>query len=161
MKYLKKTTNYCLHYKRYPSVLEGYSDAGWNTLLDDSKSTTDYIFTMGGGAITWISKKQHIISQSTMEAELISLASASEKASWLKDLLSEMTLGKKPNPSILIHCDSIACIGRTRNKYYNGKLRSIRRKHSTLRSYLTNGTINMDYVRSNENLADPLTKTLS
>ena len=74
---------------RYPAVVEGYSDASWNTLLGDSLSTIGYVFTLGGGVICWKSKKQQIIAKSTIEAELIALSSASEEAGWLRDLLSE------------------------------------------------------------------------
>ena len=65
-----------------------------------------------------------------MEAELIALALASEEANWLKDLLYEIPLWKKPIPPILIHCDSTVAIGRVKNHYYIGKSRHIRRKHS-------------------------------
>jgi hypothetical protein len=51
MRYLKKTMNLGLHYKRFPAVLEGYSDADWNTLSDDSKATSGYIFNIAGGAV--------------------------------------------------------------------------------------------------------------
>ena len=57
MRYLKRTVHYGLLYQRYPIVLEGYSDVSWNTLSSDSLSTTDYVFTIGGGAINWKSKK--------------------------------------------------------------------------------------------------------
>jgi hypothetical protein len=161
MRYLKRTANYGLLYQKYPAVIERYSDADWNTLSGDSLSTTGYVFTLGGGAICWKSKKQQIIAKSTMEAELIALASASEEAGWLRDLLSEIPMWEKPMPPVLIHCDSTATIGRVRNKYYNGKSRSIRRKHSTVRSYINNGTINVDYIRTGDNIADPLTKALA
>jgi len=160
MRYLCGTKNYGLFYKKYPAVLEGYSDADWNTLSGDSLSTSGYIFTLGGCAICWKSKKQQIIAKSTMEAELIALASASEEASWLKDMLNEIPMWEKPVPPILIHCDSTAAIGRVRNRFYNGKSRPIRRKHSIMRSYINNGTINIEYVKSKDNLADPLTKAL-
>ena len=96
-----------------------------------------------------------------MEVELIILSSASEEAGWLQDLLSEIPMWEKPISPILIHCDSTATIGRVRNKYSNGKSRSIRRKHSTVRSYINNGTINVDYISTNDNIADPLTKALA
>ena len=64
-------------------MIETFSDANWNTLSGDSLSTTSYIFTLGSGAIYWKSKKQTIIANSTMEAELIALASTSEEANWL------------------------------------------------------------------------------
>ena len=57
MRYLKRTAHYGLLYQRYPAVLEGYIDASWNTSLSDSLSTTSYVFTLGGGAICWKSKK--------------------------------------------------------------------------------------------------------
>ena len=67
-----------------------------------------------------------------MEAELIALSLASEEASWLRDLLSEIPMWEKPILPVLIHCDSTATIGRVLNKYYNSKSRYIRRKHSTV-----------------------------
>ncbi|XP_021714888.1 uncharacterized protein LOC110682853 [Chenopodium quinoa] len=59
--------NLGLHYERFPAVLEGYSDADWNTLSDDSKATRGYIFSIAGGVLSWKSKKQTILAQSTME----------------------------------------------------------------------------------------------
>ena len=52
-------------------------------------------------------------------------------------------------------------IGRVKNRYYNGKSRPIRRKHSTVRSYLSGGIITVDYIKSNDNLANPFTKALA
>ena len=132
MRYLIGTKNCGLFYKKYPAMIEAFKDADWNTLSGDSLSTTGYIFTLGSGAICWKSKKQTIIANSTMEVELIALASASEEANWLRDLLYEIPLWEKLIPPILIHCDSIAAIGRVKNHYYNGKSRPIRRKHSAV-----------------------------
>ena len=60
--------------KKSLAVIETFSDADWNNLSGDSFSTTSYIFNLGSGAICWKSKKQTIIANSTMEAELIALA---------------------------------------------------------------------------------------
>ena len=51
MRYLIGTKSYGLFYKKYPAVIEAFSDADWNTLSSDSLSTTGYIFTLGSGAI--------------------------------------------------------------------------------------------------------------
>jgi len=53
--------NLGLHYQKYPAVLEGYSDADWNTLSDDSKATIGYIFSIAGGAVSWKFKKKTIL----------------------------------------------------------------------------------------------------
>ena len=90
MRYLIGTKSYDLFYKKYPAVIEVFSDTDWNTLSSNSLSTTSYIFTLGSGAICWKSKKPIIIANSTMKAELIALASASEEANCLKDLLYEI-----------------------------------------------------------------------
>ena len=161
MRYLKKTITLGLHYQRHPAVLEGYSDADWNTLSDDCKATSGYIFNIAGGAVSWKSKKQTILAQSTMESEMIALAAASEEASWLRCLLAEIPLWEKPLPAVLIRCDSTAAIAKIENRYYNGKKRQIRRKHSTIRGLISNGAVRVDYVRTDENLADPLTKGLT
>ena len=56
---------------------------------------------------------------------------------------------------------STATIGRVKNCYYNGKSKPIRRKHSIVRSYLSNDIITVDYIKSNDNLADQFTKALA
>ena len=55
--YLKYTQDYALHYNKYPAVLEGYSDANWITESNEVKSTSGYVFTIGGGAVSWKSSK--------------------------------------------------------------------------------------------------------
>ena len=160
MRYLIGTKSYGLFYKKYLVVIEAFSDADWSTLSSGSLFTTGYIFTLGSGAICWKSKKQTIIVNSTMEAELIALVSASEETNCLRDLLYEIPFWEKPSPHILIHCDSTAVIRRVKNRNYNGKSRPIRRKHSTVRSYLSSGIITVDYIKSNDNLADSFTKAL-
>ena len=59
-------------------------------------------------------------------------------------------------PAICIHCDSHSAIGRAQSHMYNCKSRHIRRRHNTIRQLLFNGIIFIDYVKSKDNLADPL-----
>ena len=53
----------------------------WKSDTKDSKSTSGYLFTLGGGAVSWKSSKQTCIVRSTMESEFIVLDKASEKQS--------------------------------------------------------------------------------
>ena len=59
--------SYGIHYSGYPSVLEGYSGSNWITDADDLKATSGYTFTLGGGAVSWRSCKQTILTKSSME----------------------------------------------------------------------------------------------
>ncbi|XP_068338897.1 secreted RxLR effector protein 161-like [Pyrus communis] len=158
MRYLKSTINHGLNYERFLAVLEGYRDVDWNTLSEDSKATSGYIFKITGVIVSWKSKKQTILAQSTMELEMIALATASEEARWHRDLLSDTSLWEKPRPAVLIHCDCTATIAKIENQYYNGKRHQIRRKHSIIRGFLSNGAVRMDHVRSEHNIVDPLAK---
>ena len=161
LRYLRHTPNYGLYDTRYAAVLEGYSDANWISDSNDTKSTSGYVFTLGGAAVSWKSSKQTYIARSTMESEFIALDKTGEEAEWLRNFLEDIPMWTKPVPAICIHCDSEAAIGRARNHMYNGKSRHIRLRHNTVRQFLSNGIISIDYVKSKDNIADPLTKGLA
>ncbi|CAM8919984.1 unnamed protein product [Rhodiola kirilowii] len=92
LKYLRGTMNYGLVYAGFPSVLEGYADASWITNLEDHSSKSGSVFLLGGGAISWASKKQTCITSSIMESEFIALAAAGKEAEWLRNLVHEIPL---------------------------------------------------------------------
>ena len=91
----------------------------------------------------------------------IALDKAGEEAEWLRNFLEDIPNWPKPVLAVCIHCDSQAAIGRARNVMYNGKSRHIRRRHDTVRQLLSSGIITIDYVKSKDNIADPLTKGLT
>ncbi|XP_075099349.1 secreted RxLR effector protein 161-like [Nicotiana tabacum] len=80
MKYFRGTINYSIKYSRFPTVLEGYSDAKWISNSDETKSTSGYVFTLGGGVVACKSAKQTIIARSTMESEFVALELAGNEA---------------------------------------------------------------------------------
>ncbi|KAI3745197.1 hypothetical protein L1987_58304 [Smallanthus sonchifolius] len=103
-RYLKGTMDYGLTYTGFPSALEGYSDASWITNMEDHSSTSGWVFLLGGGAISWASKKQTCITNSTMESEFMALAAAGKEAEWLRNLIYEIPLWPKLISSISIRC---------------------------------------------------------
>ncbi|KAK4391846.1 Retrovirus-related Pol polyprotein from transposon TNT 1-94 [Sesamum angolense] len=110
-------------------VLEAFCDANWVTDNDEVSSTSGYVFTLGGGAISWKSAKQTCIARSTMESEFIALELAGQEAEWLRNLIGDIPLWGSTAP-VSLHCDSQAAIGIAKNYAYNGKRRHIRLKHS-------------------------------
>ena len=96
-----------------------------------------------------------------MEFEFIALNKCGEEAEWLRHFLENIPRWPKYVPPICIHCDSQSAIGRARNNMYNGKSRHINNRHNTIRQLLSIGIISLDYVRSRDNIADPLTKWLN
>lgn len=160
-KYLKGTMDYCLTYSGFPSVIEGYSDASWITNKEDHSSTSGWVFLLGGGAISWASKKQTCITASTMESEFVALAAAGKEAEWLRDLIYEIPLWPKPISTISIRCDSAATLAKAYSHVYNGKSRHLGVRHSMIRELIMNGVISVEFVRTQLNLADHLTKGLA
>ncbi|GJW11885.1 zinc finger, CCHC-type containing protein [Tanacetum coccineum] len=118
-KYLKQTMDYGLEYNGDPSVLEGYTDASRITNQEDYASTSGWIFTLGGGAVSWGSKKQSCLTDSTMAAEFVAVAPCCKEAEWLRDLLINIPLWPKPMPPISVHCDSQSTLSRAYNQLYN------------------------------------------
>ncbi|GKC72971.1 zinc finger, CCHC-type containing protein, partial [Tanacetum coccineum] len=134
--YLKGTMDYGLIYSGYPSVIEG-------------------------GAISWASKKQTSITSSTMESEFVALAAAGNEAEWLRNLVYEIPLWPKPMSTISIRCDSAATLAKAYSQVYNGKSRHLGVRHSMIRKLIMNGVISVEFVKTQLNLADHLTKGLA
>jgi hypothetical protein len=159
--YLKRTINLGLFYSKFPAVLEGYSDASWITSTSDNKSTSGWVFTLGGGVISWASKKQTCILHSTIESEFIALAAAGKEAEWLRNMLLDINLWPQPMLAISLHCDSEATMSRAYNKVYNRKSRHISLRREYVRQLILDGIITIVYARSSSNLVDHFTKGLS
>ncbi|GKF37084.1 hypothetical protein Tco_0113842 [Tanacetum coccineum] len=110
LKYLKKTMDNSLICTGYHSVLEGYTDVRWISNTKDNSFTSGWVFLLGGGAISWASKKQTCITSSTMESEFLALAIVGKEAEWLKKLILEISLWSKPIAPISILCDSASTL---------------------------------------------------
>nr|KAJ0189301.1 hypothetical protein LSAT_V11C800397780 [Lactuca sativa] len=160
-KYLKGTINYGLTYSGYPSVLEGYLDSSWINNLEDPSSTSGWVFLLGGGAISCASKKQTCITNSTMEYEFVALSAAGKEAEWLRNLIYEISLWPKPISTISIRCDSAATLAKAYSQVYNGKSRHLGVRHSMICELIMTGVISVEFVRTQLNLADHLTKGLA
>jgi hypothetical protein len=106
MRYLKGAMSYGIRYTEHPNVLEGYSDANWISDADDLYAMSEYMFLLGGGAISWKSYKQTILTKSTIEAELTALDTVVSEAKWLRDLLMDLPVVEKPILAISMNYDN-------------------------------------------------------
>ena len=103
LRYLKGSSDTCLCFTSASLKLQGYVDADFAGDIDSRKSTTGFVFTLGGTTISWASNLQKIVTLSTTEAEYIEATEARKEIIWLHGFLDE--LGKKQEMDIL-HSDS-------------------------------------------------------
>ena len=96
-----------------------------------------------------------------MAAEFVALASSNKEAEWLRNLLLEILVWPKPVAPVSLRYDSQETLSRACSQIYNGKSRHIGLRHSYVRQLITDGVITINYVKSSENFADPLTKGLA
>ncbi|GKD56762.1 zinc finger, CCHC-type containing protein, partial [Tanacetum coccineum] len=112
-------------------------------------------------AIQRASKKQTCISSSTMESKFVALAAAGKEVELLRNLILEIPLWSKHVAPISICCVSAATLAKAYSQMYNGKSRYLGVKHSMIHELITNGVVSIEFVRSQRNLVDYLTKGLA
>ena len=81
LRYLKGTTEFGIFYKKGgDDELAAYTNSDYAGDLEDRKSTSDYVFLLSSGAVSWSSRKQPVVSLSTTKAEFIAAASCARQA---------------------------------------------------------------------------------
>eukprot|EP00253_Pinus_taeda_P031249 PITA_31249 len=123
---LRGTTNQALCFGCSNISLQGYVDANMVGDRDNKRSTTGYVFTVGGTTISWVSKLQSVVALSTTEAEYVATTKASKKMIWLQRFLDE--LGKKQELGRL-YSESQSAIHLTKNSTFHSKTRHIHLKY--------------------------------
>ncbi|GJU94119.1 zinc finger, CCHC-type containing protein [Tanacetum coccineum] len=93
--------------------------------LKDSSSTSRWVFLLGGGAISWASKKQTCITGSTMESKFVALPAARKEVEWLRNLIHEIPTWPKLIVPISIRCDSAPTMAKDYSQIYNRKSRHL------------------------------------
>lgn len=159
MRYLKGTINNKLTYCRNGSGLTGFCDADWGGDCDYRRSTTGYIFMMQSAAISWNSKKQPTVALSTTEAEFMSMVAAIQESIWIKNFDQEIF--NDASISIVLHCDNKSAINLAINNVYHAKTKHIDIKHRFIQEKLAEGRIKLQYLQTNEMIADVMTKPIA
>lgn len=166
LRYLKGTMDYKLSYggvaanvQKTPLQFHGFCDSDWGADIDDRRSVTGYVFMLGGGAVSWQSKKQPTVALSSVEAEYMAATQATREAMWWRKLLHELAI--QSYPTTVIHSDSQGSIALSKNPEHHARSKHIDIRHHFVREQVAAGTISLQYIPTEDMLADVLTKPLS
>jgi hypothetical protein len=158
LSYLVGTTDVGLEFGGKTSELEGYCDANHPGDLDSRRSTTGYVFTLNGGAISWASKLQPTVAFSNVEAEYMSAAHAIKEALWLKKLCNDLDLKYEGVP---IGCDNQGAIKLVKHPIASQRSKHIDVSHHFARERVLRKEVSFEYCATDRMPADFLTKALA
>jgi len=136
-----------------------FCDADWASCPLTRRSVTGYMVKIGKSLVSWKAKKQTTVSKSSAEAEYRSLASAVSELVWLLGMLKEV--GADIKLPVQVYSDSKAAIQIAANPVYHERTKHIEIDCHFIRERLQQGLIKIDYLPTQEQPADILTKGLS
>ena len=163
LRYLKGTQELGLTFRKSisPLTLKGFCDSDWGASIEDRRSVTGYNFQLSqdGPLISWKSRKQPTVALSTCEAEYVALTNAIQETKFLRQLCVDMRVSIAGK--LLIMIDNQGTMNLTRNPVHHQRSKHIDIKYHFIRSEVQEGQINLEYVPSEENVADVFTKPAS
>ena len=157
LRYLAGTATHGITYSAGKPALEVYCDADYAGDVDSRRSTTGYVFTLNGGAISWSSRLQQTVAVSTTEAEYMAAAAAIKEALWMRRLLTN--LGHDPG-TITIRADSQSAIKLLKNPIFSMRSKHIDVIYHFARERVARKDVAFQYIKTDAMVADALTKPL-
>jgi len=158
LRYLKGSIHFGITYSKDAGSLEGFVDADWAGCPVDRRSYTGYVFTLGGAAVSWESKKQRTIALSSTEAEYMALTETTKEAIYLRGFLSELKLSVPKRVQIMN--DNRGALLLAQNHTFHARTKHVDVRHHFVRHALQEGLIDIEHLPSEEMPADFLTKGL-
>ncbi|CAL5331407.1 unnamed protein product [Camellia sinensis] len=160
LRYIKGTINYGIKFTHCSDFkFHGFSDSDWGGSIDDMRSTTGFCFSFGSGMFSWCSRKQEIIAQSTAEAEYVAATAAVNQALWFRKLLTDLHMEQEESTQIFV--DNQAAISISNNPVFHGKTKHFKIKLYFLREVQKEGEVLLLHCKTENQVADILTKALS
>ena len=156
-RYLAGTRDLWLSYGEAQRALVGFTDAD-GSMAEDRRAISGYAFLIDGGAVSWSSKRQEIVSLSTTESEYVAATHGLKEAMWLRSLLSEV-FGSFKDPTVLL-CDNQSAIALARDHQYHARTKHIDVRYHFIRWVIDQGVVRLVYCPTEDMVADVLTKAL-
>jgi transposase InsO family protein len=155
-RYLAGTKDLALTYGGERHDLVGFTDAD-GASQEHRHAISGHVFLIDGGAISWSSRKQELVTLSTAEAEYVAATHAAKEAIWLRRLLAELFMMRMPTT---LYCDNQAALKLAVDDNFHARTKHIDVRYHFIRMVVANGSIVIIYCPTDEMTADILTKAL-
>jgi hypothetical protein len=109
--------------------------------------------------ISWFNRKQTSVVLSMAEVEYITLCSSSREAMWVKNLL--VGLFDLELEVTYIWCENQSWVKSSENLVFHDNSKNIEIKYHYIIDIVKKGALKLQYVTTNQQIIDVLTKTLS
>lgn len=160
IRYLKGTSGHGVLFKPNGNLeIKAYTDADWAGDKGDGRSTSGYFTLVGDNLVTWKSKKQKVVALSSAEAEFRGIARGLAEVQWIKKLLTEIGVSST-NPSSIM-CNNKDAIQISENPVQHDRTKHVEIDRHFIKEKLEAGIIKLPFVKSQDQLADILTKSVS
>ncbi|CAN6476145.1 unnamed protein product [Victoria cruziana] len=161
MKYLQGSKYYMLVYRKSDDLeILGYSDSNFAVCQDSCRSTSGYVFTLAGGALSLKSVKQILVATSTMAVEYITCYDASNQALWLYNFVVGQRIMTEIERPLRLLCDNSSAVQFSNNNRSLSKSKYIDIKYLVMKERTQNGQVSLEHIRTDSMIAYPLTKGL-
>ena len=158
--YLKSSPGKGIMFSKHGHLdIMGYTDSDFAGSKLDRKSTSGYVSFVGGNLVTWRSKKQNVVSLSSVEAEYRALHHATTELTWLRILLGELSYG--PQKPMVPFCDNTVAIEIANNPVQHDRTKHVELDRNYIKDNLNSGVIEVPYIKSADQLADVMTHAVT
>ena len=154
---MRGTTTKALCFTGSSSTLSGFVDSDLAGDVDTRRSTTRYVFTIGGTTVSWISRLQKVNALSTTEAEYVAATEASKEMIWLQCFLEELGQKQEDRP---LYSDRQSAIHLAKNFSFHSRTKHIQLRYHFIRSVLEDGQLWLEKIHISDNLADMFMKVV-
>lgn len=162
LRYVKGTVDLKLLYCKdsVDTVLKAYVDADWAGDTETRRSTSGFCTKVFGNLVQWCSKKQSCVSLSSTEAEYVALSQCIAQAQWLRNVFLELRLLPESDLKFKIYEDNQSAICAANRRGQPRRLKHIDLKYHFIQQAIHDNVIILEYIRTDQQLADMLTKPL-
>lgn len=163
--YIKNTLDYSLTYTPLPTGVSpkdwvkpvGYVDADFGACKDTRRSVGGYVFTAAGAPVSWSSKRQAVVTLSTVGAEYVALSKAGEQAMWMRSWFDEVGFYQG---MLRVYCDNLGATQLISNTKQHHKIKHIDMRYHFIRELAHQKELDIVHIPGMDNPADIFTKAL-